>query len=142
MGLEPTTNKAKQHSTPKVVTFPRKNELPQVGREGRKKEASKVKQTNKAKQHSTPKAVTFPRKNELPQVGHEPTTNKAKQHSTPKAVTFPRKNELPQVGLEPTTLYTLDRALCQLSYRVSSAGWAQISHLIVHLMNRLTINSV
>ena len=67
-------------------------------------------------------------------------TNKAKQHSTPKAVTFPRKNELPQVGLEPTTLYTLDRALYQLSYRGSSAGWAQISHLIVHLMNRLTIN--
>ena len=66
-------------------------------------------------------------------------TNKAKQHSTPKAVTFPRKNELPQVGLEPTTLYTLDRALYQLSYRGSSAGWAQISHLIVHLMNRLTI---
>ena len=69
-------------------------------------------------------------------------TNKAKQHSTPKAVTFPRKNELPQVGLEPTTfytqysiLYTLDRALYQLSY-------LQISHLIVHLMNRLTINSV
>ena len=43
-------------------------------REGRKKEASKVKQTNKAKQHSTPKAVTFPRKNELPRVGLEPTT--------------------------------------------------------------------
>ena len=42
--------------------------------EGRKKEASKVKQTNKAKQHSTPKAVTFPRKNELPRVGLEPTT--------------------------------------------------------------------
>ena len=71
----------------------------------RKKEASKVKQTN----------------------------NMAKQHSTPKAVTFPRKNELPQVGLEPTTLYTLDRALYQLSYRGSSAGWAQISHLIVHI---------
>ena len=67
-------------------------------------------------------------------------TNKAKQHSTPEAVTFPRKNELPQVGLEPTTLYTLDGALYQLSYRGSSAGWAQISHLIVHLMNRLTIN--
>ena len=65
--------------------------------EGRKKEASKVKQTNKAKQHSTPKAVTFP-----------------------------RKNELPQVGLEPTTLYTLDRALYQLSYRGSSAGWAHV----------------
>ena len=42
----------------------------------------------------------------------------------------------------PTTLHTLDRALYQLSYRGSSAGWAQISHLIVHLMNRLTINSV
>ena len=27
------TNKAKQHSTPKAVTFPRKNELPQVGLE-------------------------------------------------------------------------------------------------------------
>ena len=79
----------------------------------RKKEASKVKQTNKAKQHSTPKAVYFP-----------------------------IKNELPQVGLEPTTLYTLDKALYQLSYRGSSAGWAQISHLIVHLMNRLTIKSV
>ena len=31
--------------------------------------------------------------------------------------------------------------LYQLSYRGSSAGWAQISHLIVHLMNRLTINT-
>ena len=80
---------------------------------------------------------------------------KAKPHSTPKAVTFPKKNELPRVGLEPTTLYTLDRVLYQLSslvprpicgrgknksawergyqlsYRGSSAGWAQISHLIV-----------
>ena len=62
-------------------------------------------------------------------------TNKAKQHSTPKAVTFPRKNELPRVGLKPMTLYTRDRALYQLSYRGSSAGWAQISHLIAHLMN-------
>ena len=58
-------------------------------------------------------------------------TNKAKQHSTPKAVTFLKKNELPQVGLEPTTLYTLDRALYQLSYQGSSAGWAQISHVRV-----------
>ena len=64
--------------------------------EGRKKEASKVKQTNKTKQHSTHKAVTFP-----------------------------RKNELPRVGLEPTTLYTLDRVLYQLSYQGSTAGWAQ-----------------
>ena len=49
------------------------------------------------------------------------TNNKAKQHSTSKAVTLQKKNELPRVGREPTTLYTLDR---------------------VHLMNRLTINSV
>ena len=28
-----TNNKTKQHSTPKVVTFPKKNELPQVGLE-------------------------------------------------------------------------------------------------------------
>ena len=28
-----TNNKAKQHSTPKTVTFPKKNELPQVGLE-------------------------------------------------------------------------------------------------------------
>ena len=62
-------------------------------------------------------------------------TNKAKQHSTPKAVTFPKKSELPRVGLEPTTLYTLDRALYQLSYMYqgSSAGWAQLSHVHVHV---------
>ena len=58
-------------------------------------------------------------------------TIKAKQHSTPKAVTFPSENELPQVGLEPTALYTLDRALYQLSYRGSSAGWAQ-SHMYMY----------
>ena len=28
-----TNNKAKQHNTPKVVTFPNKNELPRVGLE-------------------------------------------------------------------------------------------------------------
>ena len=28
-----TNNKAKQHSTPKAVTFPKKNELPQAGLE-------------------------------------------------------------------------------------------------------------
>ena len=28
-----TNNKAKQHSTPKAVTLPKKNELPQVGLE-------------------------------------------------------------------------------------------------------------
>ena len=69
------------------------------------------------------------RKEERSKLGQ--TNNKAKQHSTPKAVTFPKKNELPRVGLEPTTLYTLDRAL----YR--SAGWAQISHFIVHVYNPL-----
>ena len=67
------------------------------------------------------------------------TNNKAKQHSTPKAVTLLKKNELPRVGLKPTTLYTLDGALY---YQGSSASWAQISHLIVHLMNRLTINQL
>ena len=30
---ERSTNKAKQHSTPKAVTFPKKNELPRVGLE-------------------------------------------------------------------------------------------------------------
>ena len=74
--------------------------------EGRKKEASKVEQT----------AI------------------KAKQHSTPKAVTFPKTNELPRVVFDPTTLHSRQSAL-PLSYQGSSAGWAQISHLIVHLMN-------
>ena len=105
-----TKNKAKQHSTPKAVTFPKKNELlmyttlhsPHMqctclvlsymlmrDEEGRKKEASKVIQiTIKAKQHSTSKAVT---------------------------VTFPRKNELLPVEFEPTTLYTLDGTLYQLN---------------------------
>ena len=49
------------------------------------------------------------------------TNNKAKQHSIPrgisKAFTFPKKNELHGVGFKPTTLYTLDKALYQLSYR-------------------------
>ena len=65
------------------------------------------------------------------------TNNKARQHSTPKAVTFPKKNELPRVGLEPTTLYTLDRALYQLSYQGSTSWYCilnekarQITHLI------------
>ena len=54
-----------------------------------------------------------------------------------KAVTFPMKNELPRMGLEPT-LHSRQSAL-PLSYQGSSAGWAQISHLIIHQMNRLTI---
>ena len=88
-------------------------------------------------QNETPSAFISTLRNS-PWTGHNYMyMYKAKQQSTPKAVTFPRKNELPRVGLEPTTLYTLDRALYQLSYRGSSAGWAQISHLIVHLINRL-----
>ena len=96
--------------------------------EGRKKEASKVKQTRQSN-------IAHPRqsrKNELPRVGLEPTTlytletehstrrkkerskqgqtNKAKQHSTPKAVTFPRKNELPRVGTHDT-LYSRQSTL-------------------------------
>ena len=55
--------------------------------------------------------------------------------------TFPKKNELLQVGLELTTLYTLHsrQSALPLSYL---AGWAKISHLIVYLINSLTINSV
>ena len=37
------------------------------------------------------------------------------------------------MGLKPTTLYTLDRALYQLSYRGSSAGWAQVLHVQCHV---------
>ena len=76
------------------------------------------------------------RKKERSKQGQTNKQGKATQHTQGSHF-----SELPQVGLEPTTLYTLDRALYQLSYRGSSAGWAQISHLIVHLMNRLTINS-
>ena len=64
-----TNNKAKQHSTPKAVTFPKLPQADMLERCRRKEERSKQGQTNnKAKQHSTPKAVTFPKKNELPRV--------------------------------------------------------------------------
>ena len=55
------------------------------------------------------------------------TNKQTRQSNTahPRQSLSLEKNELPQVGLEPTTLYTLDRALYQLSYRGSSAGWAQ-----------------
>ena len=68
-------------------------------------------------------------------------TDTQNDYCNPRCACAPRVNDLPRVGLEPTTLYTLDRTLYQLSYRGSTAGWAQISHLIVHLMNRLTIDS-
>ena len=57
-----------------------------------------------------------------------------KKKEAPKAVTFPKKNELPWVGFEPMILCTLDRP-AELSWLGS------ILHLIVHLMNRLTINT-
>ena len=78
--------------------------------EGRKKEASKVKQTTRQSNTAHPRQSLFLR------------------------------NELPRMGLEPTTLHTLDRALYQLRYmdvwgelashkrslthRPSSQGWA------------------
>ena len=43
-----TNNKARQHSTPKAVTFPKKNELPQVGLEPTRSN----KQQGKATQHT------------------------------------------------------------------------------------------
>ena len=94
-------------------------------KEGRKRQARSNKEQGKATQHTQRKVKQ---------------TNKAKQHSTPEAVTFPRKNELPRVGLEPTTLYTLDRALYQLSYMYqgSSAARAQISHVHVHVHVQVT----
>ena len=51
------------------------------------------------------------------------TNKKAKQHA--------------QVGFEPTPLHILDRALYQLSC-LELAGLK--SYIIVHLINRLTIN--
>ena len=68
------------------------------------------------------------------------SNKQARQSNTahPRHSLFLERNELPQVGLEPTTLYTLDRALYQLSYQGSSAWLGP--NLIVHLMNRLTIN--
>ena len=58
-----TKNKAKQHSTPKAVTFPKKNELHVPVRERQKegkKEASKVKQTRQSNTaHSRESHVHF-----------------------------------------------------------------------------------
>ena len=80
-------------------------------REGRKKEASKVKQT--IRQSNTAHRIRVlmrdeRRKEKRSKQGQ--TNNKAKQHSTSKTVTFLKNNELPRVGHEPTTLYTLGRA--------------------------------
>ena len=78
-----SSNKAKQHNTPKAVTFSNKMNCLGCGvlccftllkREGRKKEAGKVKQTTRQSNTAHP-------------------------------------NELPRVGLEPTTLYTLSKVL-------------------------------
>ena len=61
------------------------------------------------------------------------TNNKAKQHSTPK-LPVP---VLARVGTHDT-LHSRQSAL-PLSYQGSSAGWTQISHLIVHLKHWLRI---
>ena len=112
-----------------------------------RQERSKVKQTNKAKQH--PKHSLFLRKmsclgwdsNPRQERSKVKQTNKAKQH--PKHSLFLRKISCLGWDSNPrhSTLYTLHsrQSALPLSYQGSSAGWAQISHLIVHLMNRLTI---
>ena len=75
------------------------------------------------------------------------TNNKAKQHSIPKAVTFPKKNEL-YPAFEYLHVHTLPsasdgtRTYTTLHSRkstipLSSAGWAQISNLTVHLRTGL-----
>ena len=110
-----TNNKAKQHSTPKAVTFPKKNELTQVGlepttlytldrvlyqmymlmrdEEGKKKETSKVKQTtNKAKKHHThhthtPHTHTHRTCTHTP---HTPHTHTTHTHHTHTHTTYTR----------------------------------------------------
>ena len=98
-----TNNKTKQHSTPKVVTFPKKNELQVVGSA---ETGSPSRGTHASLREASTASLMRDEKE-----GRKKKTRSNKQHSTPKAVTFPKKNELPQVGLEPTTLYTPDRAL-------------------------------
>ena len=67
-------------------------------KEGRKKDASKVKQTPRQSMYMYMYMyMLMRRKKEASKVNL--TNNKTKQHSTPKAVTFPKKKELPQVGL-------------------------------------------
>ena len=85
-------------------------------KEGRKKEASKVKQTT---QHTQARQSLFLRKMSCP--------------------AFQYLRTLPSASGGHDTLHSRQSAL-PLSYQGSSAGWAQISHLIVHLMNRLTTN--
>ena len=119
-------------------------------KEGRKKQARSNEQIRQSNTAHSRQAVTFPKKNELPRVGLEPTTLYSRQsalptelprqlswlgpnltfHSTPDELSTQYEGE--GRGNETTTL---DRALYQLSYQGSSAGWAQISHFIVHLMN-------
>ena len=69
---------------------------------------------NKTKQHSTLKADTFSKKNQLPRV-----SGRTRTHDTLHSRQSTLPAELSRVGLESTTLYTLDRALCQLN----CLGW-------------------
>ena len=55
----------------------------------------------------------------------------------------PRQSLFVTLFLTHGTVHSRQSAIpAELHYHGISAGWAQISHLIVHLMNRLTINSV
>ena len=74
-----TNNKAKQHSTPKVVTFPKKNELPRVH----------VHVNERCR-----------RKEERSKQGH--ANNEATQHTQGSHF-----SNLPRVGLELTTLHNM-----------------------------------
>ena len=76
------------------------------------------------------------RKEEKSKDGSYKQQGRATRQSLFKAVTFPKKNELPRVGFEPYTPHSRQSAL------PAELPRAQILHLIVHLMNRLTINSI
>ena len=67
------------------------------------------------------------RKKERSKQGQTNKQGKATQHTQGSHFSC-EAVELPRVGLEPTTLYTLDRALYQLSYRGSSLGPNLTSH--------------
>ena len=58
-------------------------------------------------------------------------TDTQNDYCNPRCACVSRVNDLPRVGPEPTTLHSRQSAL-PLSYQGSSAGWAQISHLIVY----------
>ena len=93
--------------------------------ERRKEERSKQGQTNnKAKQHSIVHVLMRDERRKEERSKQGQTNNKAKQHSTPKVVTWVTRTH-------NTSTHSRQSAL-PLSYQGSSAGWAQITHLIVY----------